>query len=192
MGAVVRTCSVGKCEGKVKAKGRCNSHYMIHRRTGADIDPSRPYGRSVEDSLLFYTHVTPSGCWEWAGTRHNGYGRFAGVAAHRLAYETWVGHIPDGLLIRHKCDNPPCINPEHLETGTDQDNMDDRQKRGRTASGPRHGFSKLDEDAVRAIRSAYSSGRSMRSIAREYGVHHATVSNVVNRRTYTTQGGNDD
>ena len=61
----------------------------------------------------------------------DGYGRFRGKAAHRWAYATYVGEIPEGLSVLHSCDNPPCVNPAHLRVGTQQDNVNDMWNRGR-------------------------------------------------------------
>lgn len=75
-------------------------------------------------------------CWIWTGSiRNDGYGRYPvnrqWKGAHRVAYELYKGPIPEGLLVRHKCDNPLCINPEHLELGTNKDNVWDMYLRGR-------------------------------------------------------------
>ena len=77
------------------------------------------------------------GCWLWLGTcRGDGYGLTKTedrktIGSHRMAYLLTYGEIPDGLLVLHKCDNPPCVNPEHLFLGTHQDNRDDMLKKGR-------------------------------------------------------------
>ncbi|MGW1533924.1 HNH endonuclease signature motif containing protein [Streptomyces aureus] len=81
-------------------------------------------------------HVAESGCWEWKpGVSGGWYGSYyrdgRNVRPHRAAYEALVGPIPEGLLVRHDCDNPPCVNPAHLRTGTDRDNAQDRDSRGR-------------------------------------------------------------
>lgn len=80
----------------------------------------------------------PDECWEWqARTDKVGYGRFSPdssrlVAAHRWSYEHATGEtIPEGMLILHSCDNPPCVNPAHLRVGTSADNAADREARGR-------------------------------------------------------------
>jgi hypothetical protein len=91
--------------------------------------------RSVEDR--FWEKADTSGeCWEWtAGKFNTGYGQFsvdgAPQLAHRFSYEMHYGKISDGLHVLHTCDNPPCVNPEHLWLGTQADNNEDRDKKGR-------------------------------------------------------------
>jgi len=82
--------------------------------------------------------IPPSGCWIWTGASDSkGYGRMASgfkkspLKAYRVSYELFVGIIPDGLVVRHKCDVTSCVNPNHLEVGTQKDNMQDASKRGR-------------------------------------------------------------
>jgi hypothetical protein len=81
--------------------------------------------------------VKTDGCWEWSGCRHpRGYGlaRYMGktVVTHRIAWMLERGAIPGGMVICHKCDNPPCVNPDHLFIGTQADNNRDRHQKGRT------------------------------------------------------------
>lgn len=99
--------------------------------------------KGVSDLDRFWSHVDPepnSGCWLWSGAWNGkwnvcGYGRFNidGVMrqAHRWAYEHFRGPIPDGLFACHKCDTPPCVNPDHLFLGTAVDNMADMIRKGR-------------------------------------------------------------
>lgn len=82
-------------------------------------------------------------CWEWnGGMDGRGYGRLKTgrkyTAAHRFSYTMFYGHIRVGLFVCHHCDNPPCVNPDHLFLGDNQDNMQDAARKGRIASGPRH------------------------------------------------------
>lgn len=80
----------------------------------------------------FYEGPLQTPCIEWPGKRHrNGYGQLGRKTAHRVAYECAHGPIPDGLHVLHRCDNPPCINPEHLFLGTHHDNMIDSMLKGR-------------------------------------------------------------
>jgi len=77
----------------------------------------------------------PNKCWNWTGTTTKGYGQICHqykiLRASRLSYEFYKGKIPEGLIIRHTCDNPSCVNPEHLILGTNQDNSYDMVKRNR-------------------------------------------------------------
>ena len=82
---------------------------------------------------VIFTHTEWDGdCLVWTGKPNaKGYGRYAQTLAHRFVYENTVGPIPDGLEIRHSCDNPPCVNPEHLLPGTPADNAHDKIERRR-------------------------------------------------------------
>jgi hypothetical protein len=88
----------------------------------------------------------PNGCWEWTAARTaKGYGCFrfgsrGSARAHRVAYELFVGPIPDGLLVCHHCDNPSCVNPDHLYVGTQKQNRQDAVLRNRTARGAENGM----------------------------------------------------
>lgn len=121
-------------------------------------------------------------CWLWqAATRGKGYGVFRKVSAHRYAYQKHRGPIPDGLLIRHMCGNKRCVNPAHLETGTAQDNMDDRRRLGETMpygtnpnKGSENGRSKLTDDQVRYIRDNPENLTGAK-LARKFGVSAATI-----------------
>lgn len=88
--------------------------------------------------------VADNGCWNWPGFLHplrgakdqsTGYGAInyhsESWRAHRLSYALFKGPIPEGQIVRHKCDNPRCVNPDHLEIGTHQQNMDDMNSKGR-------------------------------------------------------------
>jgi hypothetical protein len=84
-------------------------------------------------------------CWHWtAGRFSNGYGQFRvgkkKVRAHRYAYQITRGEIPSGMFVCHTCDQPLCVNPDHLFLGTAADNAHDRDRKGRTAKGKRHGI----------------------------------------------------
>lgn len=74
-------------------------------------------------------------CWEWLGWRLDGYGRMRWrgrvQGAHRVSWFLMYGEIPDGMLVLHHCDNRGCVNPDHLFLGTNQDNIDDRERKGR-------------------------------------------------------------
>jgi hypothetical protein len=139
----------------------------------------------------FEKFVSPepnSGCHLWMGTVDDcGYGLF-GVGgsgnsrrAHRVAYEIYRGAIPHGMIVRHKCDNPGCVNPDHLIVGTHRQNSQDRAVRNRTARGLINGKAVLTPETVRLIR---QSSLSERKIARQLDVSRGTVSAVRSGRTW--------
>lgn len=152
----------------------------------------------VEMRLLSHVQKNEiSGCWEWTGAKRRGYGRTSfgsrkdgtrrNVSAHRLAFMVWVGEIPDGYEVCHKCDNPACINPEHLFVGTKQENMADRDKKGRNINlvGEEQVRSKLTKKDVKAARweRAYQ-GTSFQKLADRYGVSKKTMQNAINGVTW--------
>lgn len=82
----------------------------------------------------------PDKCWYWMGCRASGYGQVwdgkRSIGAHRLSWQITHGAIPDGLSCLHKCDHPPCVNPDHLYIGTQKDNVRDMVERSRPRSEP--------------------------------------------------------
>ena len=117
-----------------------------------------------------------NGCWEWVASKVGGYGQLRCgrkmMKAHRISYILHKGEIPDGLLVRHTCHNPGCVNPDHLLTGTVQDNTDDKTMAGRQARGEKINTAKLTEQQVREIR---ESDKKYRELTVEYGISEATV-----------------
>jgi hypothetical protein len=120
----------------------------------------------------------PEDCWEWQGTQqHYGHGLLSvkgvNLKVHRISYELHIGPIPVGLIVRHRCDNPPCVNPAHLQTGTLIDNNRDRDERGRHVKleNEAHGMHKLTDLEVAAIRRMAEDRTITRiSIARKFGI----------------------
>lgn len=128
-------------------------------------------------------------CWLFIGCKNSwGYGfiRVDGLNkyAHRVAYELSKGPIKDGQVVMHSCDNPGCVNPDHLSVGTHQDNMDDAVAKQRTARGDCVNTSRLKKAAVIEIRRRAEIGESFRCLGRLFGVSHQTISSVVKRKTW--------
>lgn len=114
------------------ARGRTTSCGCDIRRILAEY--RRAGAASSQDVFRRYVKKTDS-CWLWTGiVDRRGYGRvYRGrmVFAHRFSYELHVGQIPKGLIVRHSCDVPGCVNPDHLRLGTQRDNVGDMFARGR-------------------------------------------------------------
>ena len=107
-----------------------------------------------------------------------GHSRRQYTSAHRAAYEVFVGAIPEGLHVRHNCDNPWCVNPEHLVVGTPADNMDDMVRRGRSLKGKMNPQAKLTEDDVRDIKRRLRAGQMQTDIAAQYGVWQSAIQKI--------------
>lgn len=111
------------------------------------------------------------------------------VRAHRLAFEIFSGSkIPIGMLVCHRCNNPPCCNPAHLYVGTDQDNMNDmvrgRRWRGLNFSGADNPGAKIREQDVREIRRLAADGVKQIELSRKFGIANQTISKIVNRQRW--------
>lgn len=139
--------------------------------------------------ILENTTRGDAGCMLWrGGLTSSGYGevRRAGktLRVHRLVYELAHGHPPGQKLVRHTCDTPACINPEHLLLGTTADNVADKLLRCRQAVGAQNGRAKLEHAEVLEILSKLSAGESRRDIAGWYGVSVATVADIASNRSW--------
>ena len=140
----------------------------------------------------------PNGCWEWTASRNRqGYGYF-GVKlapknwkikkAHRVAYELTVGQVPDGLNVLHRCDNPPCVNPDHLFVGDQSVNMRDAVAKGRKIGKALYGeanqYAKLTDAHVKIIK--YVGNRlSQKRLGEALGVSQTNIGHVLRGNTWS-------
>ena len=149
---------------------------------------------SVMGMLFRGTGYKMDSCIEWQGNRSDkNYGRQWSTELNRYERATHVVlreegiDVPSGMCVMHICDNPPCVNPDHLEIGTHADNMRDMKEKGRAKSGGAwksqpgeiNGLAKLTENNVRYIRKVYHPRHSQfgaRALARELGVSHTAIS----------------
>jgi len=140
--------------------------------------------------------VSDNGCWIWTKAKKSysdpkrGYGLISyknkATSAHRVSWIAFNGEIPKGLFVCHKCDNPPCANPEHLFIGTPQDNMSDMAKKGRARIGTRlrksdglPAAAKLTKESIQLMRSMIAYGYLQREVAKHLGVTQACVSKTL-------------
>lgn len=134
-------------------------------------------------------------CWIWKGklTKNHRYARFMmrknpNMTAHRASYLLFKGEIPKGIFVCHTCDNPTCVNPDHLFLGTPKDNTQDAVKKGRMI-GPVGELNKglgrkLSEQDVLRIRKIKSEGYPSWKILEEYQISRALLSLIVNRKLW--------
>ena len=126
------------------------------------------------------------GCWEWTGAKTNGYGMLkVGCRVHQATHVLFYlrhGHWPEkGRTANHHCDNPGCINPQHLYLGTHKSNARDRDHRGRSNyfKGERNGMSKLTDDDVLEIKELLVKGLlTQEDIGKSFGVSQPTISYI--------------
>jgi hypothetical protein len=149
--------------------------------------------RGLSTKERFYSKFNvneDNGCWEWIANKlPKGYGRFkendTSKVAHRVSYEMHIGHIKEGMIICHHCDNPPCVNPFHLFMGTHKDNVIDKKSKGRDIIGEKNGRSKLTEKDIPVIRRLLASKIRQVDIAKQFGLANRTISAINTGHTWT-------
>ncbi len=136
-----------------------------------------------------------NGCIEWTGAlTKSGYGKFMTEGgpdgkqlthvASRWAYAQANGGIPQWMYVLHLCDNPRCVNPEHLTVGDQKENIRQATERGRRSRGSAHHRSKLDEARVKEIRARHANGEGGQSLARVFCVSRGCIEAIVAGRTW--------
>ncbi len=131
------------------------------------------------------------GCWEWLGAKSDGYGTIHHAGrqrkAHRIAYELKYGVVPDGASVLHRCDNPSCVNTDHLFLGTIAENNADRARKGRSADvrGANSPRAKLTTNQAAEVKRRRLAGETITALAREFGIHHSAVSRIAKGQTWT-------
>lgn len=194
MSDLKKICSVDECLKGVCARGLCQMHYWRLMRHGSVHHSriKRAFRRGNSPNETFRAYVTISDtddCIAWGGTRQSsGYGEFSCLGikylAHRFSYSLHNGEIPDGMFVRHTCDNPPCVNPRHLLMGPPALNVQDMVSRDRHSRGERNGHAKLTRDDVTGILQMLSTGMPQRGIAEKYGVTPQTITDIKKGRSW--------
>lgn len=184
----MQVCSFPECGRRARGAGLCEAHRRQVLR-GGELRPIKKFATTKQPVPLekrFWSKVKKgAGCWEWTGSVNGGgYGLIfvrasenARRVAHGLAWEITNGPVPEGMFVLHKCDNPPCVRPDHLFLGTHQDNMNDAASKGRMSNN------KLTDDDVRRIREAHQYGvLSMVELGRAFRVRRSYIDDIVTRR----------
>lgn len=187
-----KECALDDCKDvqQYVSSGLCGKHYQRRIKYGDTDFIKQPQHNLYEPNLIIKRcKEVESGCLEWAGRRSSkGYGvidiEAKGRSAHRVSYEIFIGAIPDGLHVLHKCDNPPCVNPEHLFLGTNDENVADKMLKRRNPQGVMYSSARLSDELVRAMRVRYAAGDRVSDMAREAGVDYKTVEKAVKRLTW--------
>lgn len=189
-----KVCSIKGCTRKAVARTWCRAHWKHWRRWG-DPEHYQTEKPRIPAEDRFWPKVAkgdPDTCWEWTAARDPlGYGFFRMEPgepmwrAHRVAWHLTNGAIPDGMLICHRCDNPPCCNPAHMFLGTNADNCADRVAKNRSSRKVTHfgeasPKAKLTAAQVAEIRERYAAGGvTQRELGEEFGVGQTQVGRIV-------------
>lgn len=190
-------CSVHGCRNPARVRGWCNKHACRWRRHG---NPTAGMDRDAPLDVRFWSRVNKDGptqphmdtpCWVWTGNMSRGsvtYGmvRDGGrrMMAHRVSWAMVNGSVPDGLFVMHKCDHGPCVRPDHLDIGTNLDNIADKVRKGRQSRGHFSYRSKLTEADARAVVAAIAAGETFTAIASRFGVTRTNVYNIATGRSW--------
>lgn len=162
----------------------CKKHYRAFMKYGDPLKSANLRGVPFHER---YQVDPKTGCWLWIGaTVTCGYGIWVAHGERNAHRGSWVMHngpIPKGMHVLHKCDNPGCVNPDHLRLGTHQDNMRDLREKGRAygAKGEANFSAKLSEQQVLAI---LCDPRAIRVIAEEFGMTQSSIQNIKNGKTW--------
>lgn len=196
-----KECIAEDCNNKAITRGCCDKHYRRLMKFG-DVNNCGSHKVSTKSTAIERFHDKyeidiKTGCWNWiAGTRPNSKGdlysrhfneKGRSEGGHRFSYRRLVGEIPKGMFVCHRCDNPLCVNPNHLFLGTHKDNMEDMTRKNRQykGNGEMANSSKLTNKQAMEIRKLYPS-LSQSKIADMFCISQASVGRIVRGETYVS------
>jgi HNH endonuclease len=187
-------CCIKECDLPTVSLGLCNKHWRRNKKFGSPVAVSSHSGSNkglTAEERFAKAVIKTEGCWTWIASRDkNGYGIFRGMIgqteftrAHRYSYALHTGDLLIGMQALHSCDNPSCVNPAHLSSGTNADNMRDKANKGRAR--PRVG--ELNGHAIlnpKQIKSILADPRPYVEIAAQYDVKPSTIGSVKQRKSW--------
>lgn len=193
----MRLCAIEGCGRKHYGNGFCNKHYKANRTNGDPLVNKRSVHRPLVERF-WEKVIVKEGCWDWSGAKtllgycviRDEYPKKGNQFGHRVSYTIHKGEISDGMNILHKCDNPSCVNPDHLEQGTQKQNVHDMMAKGRRTKtiglkGSDSPRSKLTWDDVRKIRELLSEGvLRQKDIGEMFSVTGATINYIHLNKTW--------
>lgn len=190
-----RICTAEGCKRKHYGLGYCSFHHKRHV-FGRPFDmPARKYSQGTTLAERFWSLVDKSAgqgpygeCWEWKGSRQR-----AGYGQIKVEKTSWGAHVLSFFLsrgykaketVRHSCDNPPCVNPDHLLEGSTADNMRDKVERRRHAYGEKHGAAQISEIQASKIKRLLKTRVNSRVVANQMQVSVHIVRNIRKGKTW--------
>jgi hypothetical protein len=180
-------------EVRLREEGKRKRAEKTHKKRDSKLRPL-PTIDKITKGLKRLIKIQPYGCWEWMGSLDDcGYGkcsRFGGeTLAHRMSWIVFRGSIINKMYVCHHCDNPPCINPDHLFLGTQRHNMHDCYLKNRSnhARGERVNTAKMSEKDIMFIRQYHSErmvntrvkSGTLTYLAERFGVHKTTIISAI-------------
>lgn len=189
-------CAIPDCGKRHYAKGWCNKHYCRWRSTGKlTVKTAKAGTKATYIEALLQLNGYPAECIRWPfalGSRGYGYASFRGVqsTAHRQILTAFRGTPPNPKHeAAHNCGNRWCVNPTHLRWATAKENQADRVRHGTAMANEECPTAVLTNDDVREIRLLAASRKTKQAaIAKRFGVSPATISMIVNRKTWVALG----
>lgn len=186
------TCSVPGCDKPILARRICGAHYQRFAKSGSFHLQEKTL-RPISERFWEKVQKT-EGCWLWTASCDGaGYGQLSTgqgrkiEKASRISWRLHFGEIPAGMNVLHRCDNPPCVRPDHLFLGTKKDNSQDMVAKGRSPNrkGEQHPRCKLSDEQVIDIRRRFAAGEKQCDIADYFGINFRTVNLIVLNKTWT-------
>ena len=186
-----KICCIKECGLPVAVLGLCHKHWLRNKKYGSPMALKQHSGSNQglpAEERFAKGFIKTDGCWIWKLSKDkNGYGIFRGMIgsitftrAHRYSYALHTGDLLVGMQALHSCDNPSCVNPDHLSSGTNADNMRDKMQKGRARVpiGEQNGHAILTERQARRI---LKDPRPYTEIASEYNVAPSTIGSLKQR-----------